>query len=135
MNQEMDPRDEPSLDELAPLIAAFRDQLIACLEECAHGRHGLFSSAAAETGEHAWPEAARLRELAIALQAILAQAAEEQAEAHGGNLDRVLIEEFLDLCTIHGESDPGERRLARAFLDRMEKGEVGVQPEQEKRPW
>jgi len=34
---------------------------------------------------------------------------------------------------MHGESHPGERRLARAFLERIERGEVGT--ETEKRPW
>jgi hypothetical protein len=35
---------------------------------------------------------------------------------------------------MHGESHPGERKLARAFLERIERGEVGVQQE-EKRLW
>lgn len=92
------------------LKQAFHDQLLACLEECAAGRRGLFSDLEhlpEETyGEMPWPEAARLRELAFALQSILAQHEE-------GDL---LCEQFLDLCSIHGESDPGEPRLARAFL-------------------
>jgi hypothetical protein len=46
-----------------------------------------------------------------------------------------LCDEFLDLCSIHGESNPGERKLARAFLERIERGEVGAQPEGERRPW
>jgi hypothetical protein len=37
------------------------------------------------------------------------------------------------LCSIHGESNPGERKLARAFLERIEKGEVSVKPDEEKR--
>jgi hypothetical protein len=41
---------------------------------------------------------------------------------------------------MHGESHPGERRLARAFLERIERGEVGDQAGQEKtgqarKPW
>ena len=55
--------------ELTPLIQAFRDQLTACLEECSRGRRGLFSD---REDSEPWPEAARLRELAFALQAILA---------------------------------------------------------------
>jgi len=89
--------------ELTPLIEAFRDQLTACLEECARGRRGLFSDL---EDSQPWPEAARLRELAFALQAILAQSEESDA----------LCDQFLDLCSIHGENDPGEPRLARAFL-------------------
>lgn len=103
--------------ELDTLTTAFRDQLLACLEECAHGRRGLFSDAGHLGGdEPAWPEAARLRELAAALQPILGQ-----AETHDP-----LIDEFLDLCSIHGEYDPGEPRLAREFLRRIDRGEVGT---------
>jgi len=120
----MDPRDEMEHEQFDALTGAFRDQLLACLEECAHGRRGLFAEAAA-SGPEAWPEAARLRELAIALQGIFAQRDERN----------VLCDEFLDLCTIHGESDPGERKLARAFLDRIEKGQVGMQTDSEARPW
>jgi hypothetical protein len=104
--------DEDRIDspQLEPLQQAFRDQLLACLEECATGRRGLFSDvehlSSGEADIQPWPEAARLRELAFALQSILAQ---------NGETDP-LCEEFLDLCTIHGESDPGEPRLARAFL-------------------
>jgi hypothetical protein len=124
----MDSYGEDSSEQFEPLIAAFRGQLVACLEESARGRRGLFASVtaheAAESGDE-WPEAARLRELAIALQGVLAQA--EQREA--------LVDEFLDLCTIHGESDPGERRLARVFLERIEKGEVGSPTEEARKPW
>ena len=99
--------------QLEPLTEAFRDQLVACLEECAAGRRGLFSDrehlAVEEANERPWPEAARLRELAFALQSILAQSGESDA----------LCDQFLDLCSIHGESDPGEQRLARAFLNEI----------------
>jgi hypothetical protein len=36
---------------------------------------------------------------------------------------------------MHGEAHPGERRLARSFLERIERGEVGEQPEGAKLPW
>ena len=39
----MDPRDEMEPDQLELLAQAFREQLLACLEECARGRMGLFS--------------------------------------------------------------------------------------------
>jgi hypothetical protein len=100
--------------EFASLILAFREQLLACLEECTAGRQGLFSDYEhiGETDVHRpWPEAARLRELAFALQSILAQSGEADA----------LCDQFLDLCSIHGESDPGEPKLARAFLAEIEK--------------
>ena len=104
-------RGEP--EQLEPLKQAFRDQLLACLEECAAGRWGLFSDyehIREEAAKHrAWPEAARLRELAFALQSILAQS---------GEFDP-LCDQFFDLCSIHGENDPGEPKLARAFLNEI----------------
>jgi hypothetical protein len=119
--------------QLDSLSRVFADQLVACLEECARGRRGLFSDLAItgdDEEERAWPEAAQLRELAFALQAILNQDGERNA----------LCDEFLDLCTMHGESHPGEPRLARQFLARIERGEVGqpTEPEfnpPEHKPW
>jgi hypothetical protein len=79
-------------DQIEALTGAFRDQLVALLEECAQGRRGLFSEYEHLGGEETgWPEAARLRELATALQSILAQDGERNA----------LCDEFLDLCTMH----------------------------------
>ena len=123
----MDPRDKVEPDQLTMLAGVFREQLLACLEECAQGRKGLFSDLAClgDETEREWPEAARLRELALGLQGLFAQQEEPNP----------LADEFLDLCSIHGESNPGERRLARAFLQRIERGEVGTQPEKERRPW
>jgi hypothetical protein len=115
-------------DPLDTLSQAFCNQLMACLEECARGRNGLFSDV--DLLDHAtegpgWPEAARLRELAMALQSVFAQ--QERSNA--------LCDEFLDLCSMHGESHPGERKLARAFLDRIEHGEVHANVEPERKPW
>ena len=119
----MDPRDEIDLAQLETLASVFREQLLACLEECALGRRGLFSHLDGDDGEErGWPEADRLRELALALQGVFTLQ-ERRNE---------LSDEFLDLCSIHGESNPGERKLARAFLSRIEKGEVGVKPAEEK---
>jgi hypothetical protein len=114
-------------EQIEILTSAFREQLLALLEECARGRRGLFSEYEHLGGEEdgGWPEAGRLRELAAGLQSIFAQSGERNA----------LCDEFLDLCTIHGEYDPGEPRLARAFLARIEKGEVGTPTEPERKPW
>jgi len=123
-----DPRDQADPGQLELLARAFSDQLLACLDECARGRKGLFSDLEllGDGGDGgSWHEAARLRELALALQGIFAQQEERNA----------LCDEFLDLCSIHGESHPGERRLARALLERIERGEVGSQPEGERKPW
>jgi hypothetical protein len=121
----IDPRDAMPPEQLETLSRAFSEQLLACLDECARGRTGLFSELIDEEDENSWPEAARLRELAVALQSVLAQHEERNA----------LCDEFLDLCTIHGESHPGERKLARAFLERIERGDVGTPTEQERKPW
>jgi len=120
----MDPRDAMEPGQIDTLNRAFSEQLLACLDECARGRRGLFSELVSDDGEErSWPEAARLRELAVALQSILARQEERNA----------LCDEFLDLCTIHGEGHPGERKLARAFLERIGRCEVGT-PTEEK-PW
>jgi hypothetical protein len=124
----MDPSDEIETEQLEMLAKVFSEQLMACLEECARGRRGLFSDVnllGDESDGQGWPEAARLRELALALQGVFSQ--------QGGQ--NALCDEFLDLCSIHGESHPGERKLARAFLERIDRAEVGIQPQEEKKPW
>jgi len=120
--------DDAAPDQLEVLSKAFSDQLQACLEECAHGRRGLFSDLELTPDEEhngSWPEAARLRELALALQGVFAQ--HEQRNA--------LCDEFLDLCSMHGEYHPGEARLARMFLARIDKGDVGTPTEEPRKPW
>jgi hypothetical protein len=124
----MDPHDAIQSDQLNALSGVFSDQLQACLEECARGRRGLFSDlefTGEDEHERAWPEAGRLRELAVALQSIFAQ--QDQRNA--------LCDEFLDLCSMHGESHPGEPRLARIFLARIERGQVGTPTEEPRKPW
>jgi hypothetical protein len=123
----MDSSDEIEPGQLEILAQVFREQLLACLEECAKGRAGLFAGREhlGDSEQDAWPEAARLRELALALQAIFAQQEEPSP----------LCEEFLDLCSIHGESNPGERKLARVFLARIEKGQVGTPTQEDRKPW
>jgi hypothetical protein len=122
---DIDNREEPG--QLQALSQVFREQLLACLEECSQGRAGLFAGREhlGDAEPHAWLEAGQLRELALALQALFAQQEEPSA----------LCDEFLDLCSIHGESNPGERQLARAFLARIEKGQVGTPTEEERKPW
>jgi hypothetical protein len=122
----MNAQNENGTGQLQSLAEVFRTQLVACLEECSQGRKGLFSSFDHLGGEALpWPEAAQLRELAMALQNLFAQSEEPNP----------LCDEFLDLCSMHGEYCPGEARMARAFLKRIEKDEVGTQPENEERPW
>jgi len=121
----MDERDEIDRGQLETLGKVFAEQLLACLGECARGRRGLFGDVSLEDERAAWPEAARLRELAVALQGISHQSEEPNA----------LCDEFLDLCSMHGESHPGEPRLAREFLARIERGDVGTPTQSESRPW
>jgi hypothetical protein len=122
----MDPRDAIESEQRDELNRVFSDQLLACLDACARGRHGLFADpVGGDDEEHPWPEAARLRELAVLLQAVLAEQNERNA----------LCDEFLDLCGMHGESHPGERRLARTFLERIERGEVGTPTEAARPAW
>jgi hypothetical protein len=122
----MDPSGPMAPDELDAISRAFNDQLLACLNESARGRRGLFSeSILREPGTEDWPQAARLRELAVALQAVFAQHGERSA----------LCDEFLDLCSMHGEYDPGEQKLARSFLARIEGGQVGTPRVEEKKSW
>jgi hypothetical protein len=107
----VDLRDETEPDRLETLASVFKEQLLACLEECARGRQGLFSDVEliGDDGGAPWPEAARLRELALALQGVFAQQEEQNA----------LSEEFLDLCSSAkkaGSSFP--RRLARRWGSR-----------------
>lgn len=121
----MDSSGDIPAEQLDALDAAFRALLLPCLEECAHGRSGLFGrNTSLGDEERDWPEAERVRELAISVQAVLAQSGAHSA----------LCDEFLDLCTMHGEYHPGEPRLAREFLRRIDRGEVGT-PTQKDPPW
>jgi hypothetical protein len=137
----LDPRDAMPPEDLDALDRVFSEQLVACLEECMRGRRGLFQETVGE--ENAWPEAARLRELAVALQGV--NTVHEKRNP--------LCDEFLELCTIsggttagrsisaraisrgmrHAEPVHGERGLARAFLERIEKGEAGTPMESDKK--
>jgi hypothetical protein len=124
----MDTFEQSPSDQLEMLSKVFSEQLMACLEECARGRRGLFSDVALteeDESNREWPEAARLRELAQALQNVFAQSEQRNA----------LCDEFLDLCSMHGESHPGEPRLARMFLSRIEGGQVGTPTEEARKPW
>ena len=123
----MDTFEQSPSDQLEMLSKVFSEQLMACLEECARGRRGLFSDVALteqDESNREWPEAARLRELAQALQNVFAQSEQRNA----------LCDEFLDLCSMHGESHPGEPRLARMFLSRIEGGQVGTPTEEARKP-
>ena len=122
----MDPRDAMEPGQLDALNRAFSEQLLACLDECARGRRGLFSELVSEDGERTpWPEAARLRELAVALQNILAQQDERNA----------LCDEFLDLCTI-ARRKPSRRTQAGAHVSGAHRARRGGHADGRRtKPW
>ena len=89
----------------------FQELLIPGLQKCAKGRWGLFAAYDAVPGFENWsPGGRRLRELAKSIQAIRSESGERSE----------LCEEFLSLCTFHKPNDPGEPKLAKAFLKRIE---------------
>jgi hypothetical protein len=103
----MDPRDEMEPDQLQMLQQAFCEQLMACLDECARGRKGLFGDVALLSEERisVWPEAARLRELALALQGVLAQQEERNA----------LCDEFLTSARCTARATPANASWRERF--------------------
>lgn len=110
----MSRREKVRAQRLAALEREFGDLLLPCLEKCAQGRWGLFGAYERFPEMEqwaAWPEARRLHELAISIRELLAESGEQS----------VLVEEFLKLRAMHGPNDPGEPKLAQAFLERIEK--------------
>jgi hypothetical protein len=104
-------------DKIA-LETEFHALLISCLERCSRGRWGLlgtFDHLGEARKYWAWPEADHLRELAILIEEILARSGQANA----------LCSEFLRLCKHHGQNDPGEPKMAQAFLVRIGNGEFG----------
>jgi hypothetical protein len=97
---------EARLDEME---SEFLPLLLSCLRECARGRWGLFGqndSADPEGRYWVWPEAKRLKELALEIKSIR----QEFGQANEN------CERFLRTCSLCGSNVPGEPRLATAFL-------------------
>jgi hypothetical protein len=89
----------------------FRELLIPGLQGCAAGRWGLFGAYDAFPGFENWsPAGNRLRELAKSIQAIRHESGERNE----------LCDEFLKICGMHKANDPGESKLAKSFLERIE---------------
>jgi len=108
------------------LESAFSEQLLACLDECARGRRGLFSESVSDQDEGgAWPKLHGSANSRSPCSRSLRNWKNAMRSATNS----------LDLCTIHGESHPGERRLARAFLERIERGRSGHVDPGGKKPW
>jgi hypothetical protein len=107
----MNKRDKIRSRELEVMEQEFRELLIPCLEACAAGRWGLFGAYDAFQGLENWsPSGNRLRDLAKSIQAIRRESGERNE----------LCDEFLSLCAMHKANDPGEPRLAKSFLERIE---------------
>jgi hypothetical protein len=104
-------RDKIQIERLKQLEAEFSELLIPCLQQCSHGRWGLFGAYDRFPEIEAWPEFERVRGLAISIRAIRAASGERNE----------LCEEFLGLSKFHRPNDPGEPKLAKAFLERIEK--------------
>lgn len=107
-------------DEINQLAEVFRDSLVACLEECAKGRQGLFT----EVNNNTWTEALNVRCLADGIQVAIPE----------DNKAYALCGEFMELSTINITCKEEERGLAKAFLERIAKGQVGS-PMQEQVNW
>jgi hypothetical protein len=87
----------------------FRTLLVSCLRECSQGRWGLFGQndyADPEARYWGWPEAKRLKELALEIKFMLQESAETNRSC----------ERFLQLCSLRGSNVPGEPNLAAEFL-------------------
>jgi len=94
---------------LAEIEDEFRPLLLSCLRECARGRYGLFGQndhADPEGRYLSWPEANRLKEMALEIKSLRLLYGESNETC-----DR-----FLQLCTLRGPSVPGEPKLARQLL-------------------
>ena len=101
----MDPRDAMEPDQLES-GTHFSEQLLACLEECAHGRRGLFSDVALIEDEQRIARGPRR-------PACANWHSRCRTSSRSRSKRNALCDEFLDLCSMHGESHPGEPRLAR----------------------
>jgi hypothetical protein len=94
---------------LVEIESEFRPLLLSCLRECAQGRYGLFGQndhLDPEGRYWAWPEAKRLKDLALEIKSI-------QQEFGQANES---CERFLQLCSLKGSNVPGEPKLATEFL-------------------
>ena len=108
------PIKEQRLDDLE---SDFRPRLIACLEECYRGRWGLFgqNDSPEVVKYYEWDEGQRLKEIAFEVRALR----EEFGEPNP------LAERFLHYCSLRGANIPGEPKLAKVFLDEIQRGDFG----------
>jgi hypothetical protein len=106
------PNKDQRLDELE---SDFRPLLIACLRECQNGRWGLFGQNDSTDGATYldWKDGENLKEIARQIRALRGEFGQPNP----------LVERFLLYCSLRGPNVPGEPKLAKAFLDEIEKGD------------
>lgn len=94
---------------LMQVESEFLSLLLSCLRECAQGRYGLFGQndhADPEGRYWGWPEATRLRNLAVEVKSLRSEFGQANEAC----------ERFIRLCSSRGPNVPGEPRLAADFL-------------------
>lgn len=108
-------RQPAKAQRLDDLESDFRPLLISCLRECQNGRWGLFGQNDSAEGATylAWKDGENLKEIARQIRVLR----EEFGQPNP------LVERFLHYCSLRGPNDPGEPKLAKAFLDEIENGE------------
>jgi hypothetical protein len=110
------PMRRPIRDQrLDGLESDFRPLLISCLRQCLNGRWGLFGQNHSfdEVKNFDWEDGQYLKEAARQIR---------ELRADFGQLNP-LVERFLHYCSLRGPNVPGEPKLAKAFLDEIEKGD------------
>jgi hypothetical protein len=107
------PIKEQRLDDLE---IEFRPLLVSCLENCANGRWGLFGqNDGPQTARYLhWNDADRLKEISLEIRALRLAFGQPN----------LLVERFLNYCSLRGPNVPGEPKLARAFLDEILRGDL-----------
>lgn len=99
---------------LAEIEGEFLLLLRSCLRICAQGRYGLFgqNDLADPDGRYfGWPEAKRLKGLALEIKSIRLESGQKNESC----------ERFLQLCLLQGPNVPGEPRLATEFLAEIDR--------------
>jgi hypothetical protein len=105
-------RQHPKDQRLNELEGDFRPLLVSRLQSCANGRWGLFGrNDSPEARRYLnWPEVEQLKEMASEIRDLRAEFGQPNP----------LVERLFYYCSLRGPNDPGEPKLARAFLDEME---------------
>ncbi len=100
---------------LNELEGDFRPLLIACLRQCQNGRWGLFGQNDGTDGAKYldWKDRENLKEMARQIRTLRGEFGQPNP----------LVERFLHYCSLRGPNVPGEPKLAKAFLDEIQKGE------------